>query len=546
MAKICLCLTGKTINRNLEILNKYRKFYDLAELRVDCLDSDERLNIRRFPELAGVPVILTIRRDVDGGYFTGGEGARVRLLANGLAYANADRRFNFAYIDIEDDFDVPSLEEAARTFGTRIIRSFHDINGVIDDIPAKIKSMKRAGDEIVKVACSVKSTNDVIKMFQASREFVNQEKILICMGHLGIYSRILADRFGSFLTYANASSEIEASGAPGQIDVCDLADLYRFRTITKKTKVYGVVGYPLKASVSPWFFNTVFGLENTDAVYIPFPVDSIKNFMELAMMLGIQGISVTVPYKESVIPALSKRSAAVQSIGACNTVFRNGNEWAGDNTDCFGFSASLLEFLGRKNLKHKKITIVGAGGVARSVASEIYRLGGKALILNRSVHKAKNIASQYNFRWGGLSHNGGDSQGLDLISRYNDIIIQTTSVGLDGYDELDHQPVHKDKESSNQKFETAGLNPGSSSHDPLELYSFTGNEDVMDLIYTPAVTPFLKRAAAAGCRTINGYDMVIRQACLQYSNFFGTEINQQLLKRINTMGENAWNQNRSG
>ncbi|MDR1836597.1 MAG: type I 3-dehydroquinate dehydratase [Treponema sp.] len=513
MAKICLCLTANTINRDLKILNKYRKFTDLVELRVDCLDSDERLYIRRFPELAGMPVILTIRRDIDGGYFIGGEGARVKLLARGLAYANVDSRFNFAYVDIEDDFDVPSLEEAARTFGTRIIRSCHKFDGVINDIPAKIKSMQHSGDEIVKVAVTAKTTSDVLQVFRAAKTCADQEKILICMGHFGIYSRILAERFGSFLTYSSALSETEIPGAAGQLDVKELTELYRFRKISKKTKIYGVVGYPLMSSVSPWFFNTVFDLENTDAVYVPFPVNSIDNFLELAKELDIQGLSITVPYKESVLSGLEKCSAAVQSIGACNTMYRYEDGWVGENTDCTGFSDSLLYFLGRKNLKWQKITIIGAGGAARAVAAEIHRLDGKALILNRTVHKARSLAFQYNFRWGGL-----DKQGIELMLKYNDIIIQTSSVGMEGYE----------------------------TSDPLEIYNFSGNETVMDLIYTPAETAFLKRAAAAGCKTINGYDMVIRQACLQYGCFMGREIPKELLSRVNTSGANTWNKIRTG
>jgi 3-dehydroquinate dehydratase/shikimate dehydrogenase len=513
VAKICLCLTAKTIKRNLEILNKYRKFADLAELRVDCLDSDERLYIRRFPELAGMPVILTIRRDVDGGFFTGGESTRVKLIANGLAYASADSRFNFAYVDIEEDFDVPSLEEAARTFGTRIIRSCHDLNGVVTDISAKMKSMRKSGSEIIKMAVAVNSTDDVLRVFQASKDFKNTDNILVCIGHYGFYSRILAERFGSYMTYSSALSENEAPGAPGQLDVQELAELYRFRKITKKTVVYGIIGNPLKASISPWFFNTVFGLENTDAVYVPFPTNSINDFFELADELDIQGLSVTVPYKETVIPKLAKCSPSVQSIGACNTVYRCEDGWFGENTDRGGFSDSLLHFLDRKNLKHQKITIVGAGGAAHAVAAEVARLGGKGLILNRTAIKAKHLAAQYNFRWGGLNN-----QGIEMISKYSDIIVQTTSVGMEGYENAD----------------------------PLELYSFTGKEAVMDLIYTPPLTPFLKRASAAGCRILNGYDMVIRQACLQYAYFMEKEIPKQLLSRINISGANTWNKIQTG
>jgi 3-dehydroquinate dehydratase/shikimate dehydrogenase len=513
MAKLCLCLTAKTISRNLEILNKYRRFADIVELRVDCLDADERLLIRRFPELAGMPVILTIRRDIDGGLFFGGEGARVKLFARGLAYANADRRFNFAYVDIEDDFSVPSLEEAARTFGTRIIRSCHDLNGVINDIPAKFKSMQRSGDEIIKMAFSEKSLSDVLRVYKASRACTEQDKIFICMGYGGIVSRILAEKFGSFLSYSSALSENEIPGASGQLDIQELAELYRFRRISKHTKIFGIAGFPLKATVSPWFFNTVFGLENTDAVYVPFPADSVIDFLDLASEMGFQGLSITVPYKENVLPELVKKSPAVLSIGACNTLRHTADGWYGENTDCAGFSDSLLAFLERKNLKRLKISIIGAGGAARAVAAEIYRLGGKALILNRTVHKARNLASQYNFHWGGL-----DTRGIELMAKYCDIIIQTTSVGMEGH----------------------------SFSDPLELYTFSGKEAVMDLVYTPAVTPFLKRAATAGCKIINGYDMVIRQACLQYVNFMGREIPQQLLSRISTAGVNSWNKIRTG
>jgi 3-dehydroquinate dehydratase/shikimate dehydrogenase len=499
VAKICLCLTAKTINRNLEILDKYRKFTDLAELRVDCLDPDERLSIRRFPGLAGLPVILTIRRDTDGGYFESGEGARVGLLARGLSFAEADSRLNFAYVDIEDDLEVPSLEEAARTFGTRIIRSYHNVQGVIDDIPAKIKSMQRSGDEIVKVAVTVNSTNDVLRVLQASRT-TGREKILIAMGHFGIYSRILAEKFGSFLSYSSALSESEIPTAPGQLDVQELSEMYRFRNISKKTKIYGVVGFPLKASISPWFFNTVFGLEEADSVYVPFPTDSIVDLLNIAEELEVQGLSVTVPYKEAVLSNFTKYSNVVHSIGACNTISLSRDGWFGDNTDTSGFSDSLLEFINRKNLKRQKITIIGAGGAARAVAAEVYRLGGKALVLNRSVYKARNIAALYNFRWGGL-----DNQGIEIMKKYSDIIIQTSSAGMEGIDVLD----------------------------PLEIYSFSGNEAVMDLIYQPKVTPFMKRAAAAGCRTINGFDMVIRQACLQYTCFTGREFPRQLLSRMN-------------
>jgi 3-dehydroquinate dehydratase/shikimate dehydrogenase len=499
MAKICLCLTGKTISRDLEVLEKYRKYLDMVELRVDYLDPDERFLIRRFPEMAGLPVILTIRRRIDGGNFVGGEGSRIGLFSKGLAFAEADRRHNFAYVDLEDDLNVPSLEEAARTFGTRIIRSYHNIQGVGDDLEGRLRSMFHVGDEIAKVAVMPQTFEDVRRVYQTARETAGMEKILLCMGHLGINTRILAEYLGSYLSYTAATGEEDfPAAAAGQLDPRDLVELYRFRDVRSQTKIYGVLGYPLKVSSSPEFFNTVFSFEKIDAVYAPFPSDSVESFMKFAQEINLSGVSVTIPYKEKVLPYLGHKTAEVESLGACNTLIAGPQGWSGVNTDTRGFSDSLLQFIGARDFRKKRITIVGAGGVAKAVAAEIFRLKGKALVLNRTLIRARELAAPYRFAWGGL-----DGRGVELMNGFNDIIIQTTSVGMD-----------PDLEG-----------------DPLDLYSFKGTEVVMDLIYKPERTRFLTRAAAAGCRILNGHDMLMRQAKYQYSCFFGKEYPSKLVFR---------------
>jgi 3-dehydroquinate dehydratase/shikimate dehydrogenase len=500
MARICLCLTGKTLARDQEILEKYEKYVDMAELRVDCLDPDERLLIRRFPEMVKVPVILTVRRKRDGGSFVDGEGARIILLSKGLAFAQADRRHNFAYVDLEEDLDVPSLEEAARTFGTRIIRSFHDFQGVGQNLAVRIRTLSHVGDEIIKAAVMPQSMGDVVRVYEAARELRDVEKIILCMGNYGSNTRILAEFLGSHLTYAAITGEADIPpGAPGQLCPQALVDFYRFRSITPKTRIFGIVGFPLKATSSPAFFNAVFTQQNIDAVYIPFPSDSLESFMKLADLIGLEGASVTIPYKEDVLPYLRVRSAQVDFIKACNTIRRHPEGWAGANTDARGFSDALLEFIGKKNLKRKRVTIIGAGGAARAVAAEVYRLKGKALILNRTVSRARDLAARYRFASAGL-----DERGVTQMSAYTDIIIQTTSVGME-----------------------PDING-----DPLELYEFSGRELVMDLIYKPETTHFLKRAAQAGCSIKNGHDMLIRQAQYQYTQFLGEDFPVQLMSRI--------------
>jgi 3-dehydroquinate dehydratase/shikimate dehydrogenase len=520
MAKICLCLTAGTIARDLEILEKNRPYIDMAELRVDCLDPDERFLIRRFPEQAGIPIILTVRRDLEGGNYAEGEGSRIRLLSQGLAFAEVDRRKNFAYIDLEEDLDVPSLEEAARTFGTRIIRSSYNLTGIDMDIPAKLRKLRRVGDEIAKIAVMARGSADTLTLVRAAKEDPAADKVLLCMGRYGIFSRILADRLGSQIAYTDAEEEGGSPAAPDRLFPRELVELYRFRSITPETKVFAAAGYPLTAGGPSKFFNSVFALENTNAVYVLFPTDSLKDFMTLAAELNLSGVSVMAPYKEKAAGCLGSVSDEVERIGACNTITPWPQGWRGTNTDIRGFSDSLLHFInaqpgragrirfpgmkGRSpkpaaSLRGKKITVIGAGVGARAAAAELYRLGARVLVLNRTLAKARNLALPYRFRWGSL-----DEQGVNQVEKFSDVIIQTTSLGAEAH-------------------------PG---RDPLELYTFTGKELVMDLVYEPEQTPFLRRAAAAGCAVLNGYDMLIRQARHQYTQFLKRDFPPALFSRI--------------
>jgi 3-dehydroquinate dehydratase/shikimate dehydrogenase len=476
----------------MRLIEKYRNYIDMVELRVDCLTPDERFFIRRFPEMAGLPALLTIRRDIDGGRFAEGEWSRIGLLSRGLAFAEADRRHNFAYIDLEDDLNIPGIEEAARTFGTRIIRSYHNINGMEPDLAGRIRRMRRGGDEIVKIAVTPSSMEDTHAVFRAAKDTPDVDKILVCMGEFGVCSRILADRFGSYLTFTSPKGLLEApQAAPGQLDPIELVDFYRFRGINDSTRIFGIAGYPLKTTFSPAFFNNVFKFEHINAIYLPFAALSAKAFISIANDMGISGVSVTVPHKEAIIPFLSEQSVRVRDIGACNTMVRGEDGgWNGYNTDAAGFSQSLLQFIGKKDFGGKKITIIGAGGAARAVAAEIAHLKGKALILNRTAIRARDLAEPFGFPWGGVDH-----AGVSLMEKYADIIIQTTPAGM-------------------------APNTG---EDPLELYKFSGSEVVMDLIYKPAETAILRRASRSGCRILNGYSMFIRQAQAQYRLFTGRE-----------------------
>lgn len=491
--RICLCLTGKTLAEDMEILETYRNWIDMVELRVDYLEKDERLHIRKFPQMAGIPCILTIRRNIDGGQFVEGEASRTMLFARGLAFAEQDVRKNFAYVDFEEDFYVPSLQDAALAFGTRIVRSAHDMEGPIDDIPGRLAKMRITGYEIPKIACMPRTLADVTKMFRQAATLDSSQQILCAMGPLGLPTRILADKLNSFLSFVSPP-EAAKMKCIGHIDPVAMNKVYDFRSIDKNTEIFGIIGYPLEATDSPIIHNSGYRNHGMNATYIPIRAETVEEALEFADVVGIKGLSVTVPHKEKVLPHLVEQAPQVKEIGACNTILRTEAGWSGYNTDAEGVMIALKEFLGVENLSHLRVAIIGAGGAARGVAYAVRQLKGRACIFNRTVAKAKRIADHFGFKWATLG-----PESLHLLMKYSDVIIQTTSKGMG-----------------------ASL-PATEENDPLYFYDFKGTEALYDIVYHPEVTPVMHRAAQAGCTVANGYSMLQYQAYRQFKYFTGVD-----------------------
>ena len=502
MPKLCLSLTGPTIAKNLAAIDRYRGLIDMAELRADYLNPEEQFHIRSFPEKAGLPTILTVRRKADGGKFEQGEGVRLVIIAKGLSFAESDKRKNFAYVDIEHDLQIPAIQEAARTFGTKIIRTLHCMDGVPSNLDGIWRELASNPYEIPKLAVRVKTLADteaLLRMFattgthsgNVNADGSGQQRIIIGSGEYGFCTRVLARRLGSMLVYASAVKAGLEQASPGQLDPETYTGTYRGKQAEADWNLYGILGGPsVLGSLSPAIHNHGFSTLDLKAMYVPFPSDDLESFLRIAEILNIRGFSVTVPFKEKILPRLTSRSAEVEAIGACNTAVRGSKGWAGYNTDAFGFRRAVIEFMGTGDLKGINVCIVGAGGAARAVAYTLYDLGANVCIINRNLTKAKRLAERYGFRWSGMTE-----RAVELVERHNDLIIQTTSVGMDGG------------------------TPG----DPIEWYEFSGHEAVFETIYNPIETQLLRRAKAAGCRVTSGVGMLQAQAAAQFSLFTGLE-----------------------
>jgi 3-dehydroquinate dehydratase/shikimate dehydrogenase len=419
-----------------------------------------------------------MRRRADGGRYSEDERERCSFVRQALS-----GEVPFSYIDLEEDFEDRETEDLVSRRGIRIIRSFHDFEGVPEDLIGRVARLRRSRDEIPKAALYPQTTRELLKLFQAIMHYRGEDVIILGMGAVGFPTRILAPLYETYLTY---TSEAGKEAAPGHIDPARLHEIYRFSSLSPSTKVFGIIGNPVMHSYSPVIHNAGFEGAGFDGVYVPFEIDSLDSYTALCSHIDIRGFSVTHPFKEDVIKVLSEAGEAVTSIGACNTVRRTAGGWEGENFDWSGFLVPLDRLLAP--LAGKRGVILGAGGAAKAVAYALTQAGMEILILNRTPGRAGELADLYGCPWGGL-----DSGGIKKIGEYSDLIVQTTSLGMHPHEE----------------------------DDPIRAYDFHGHELVYDLVYVPNKTALLRRAEKRGCRILNGKEMLLQQAYRQFMYFTG-------------------------
>jgi 3-dehydroquinate dehydratase/shikimate dehydrogenase len=474
-SKLCLVLNGNTLSRNIELLEENKDYIDLVEMRADYLDQTEWSSLDRFPRFLNRPAILTVRRSADGGLFTGTEAERGGLLRRAA-------RGDWACVDLESDFTDHELATELHQRRVRVIRSFHDFSGVPADLVQRVRQV--APRELPKAAVTPQSTADLFRFLEACFQLRHREKIILGMGEYAVATRILSAKIGSALSYCSLPPE------QGRLDPELMFSVYRFREITRRTRLFGVIGKPIAHSLSPHIHNKAFRDLDLDAVYVPFLVDDLPAFLKIARLLGLEGFSVTLPHKSAILPFLKDADGLCRTVGACNTVVRHGRAFYGYNTDVQGFIEPLLKYFPRERLASLKATVIGAGGAARAVVHALTAAGAQLLILNRTPSKAAALAGEFGAQAGPL-----DREGLRAMAGFADLIVQTTQ---------------------------AGMEPDLTG-DPLAEYQFKGTELVYDLIYTPRLTRLLQRALEKGCKVINGEEMLMAQAHEQFKLFTGRE-----------------------
>lgn len=460
----------------------------LVELRLDYING--QINLKRLLNDRPGPVIVTIRRPQDGGKYSGTEQERQVLLRTAIADG-------VDYVDLEED-----VAAAIGRYGkTKRIISMHDFRKTPDDLEAIHERLAKLDPDIVKVSTLANQPHDNLRMLR----LVKQSKIPtvgICMGDIGTPSRLLAGRCGAPFSYATFHHE--RTLAPGQLSFQQMIEVYNYDQITAATEVYGVIGDPIAQSLSPIIHNAAFRELKLDKVYISFriPREDLNSFLDDAPELGIKGLSVTIPHKESVLKRVNKIDGAVRGTTAANTLVFEDDQIAGYNTDYRGamdcLSDALTDERSDADVANKVALVLGAGGAAKAIAFGLQRRGAEVVIASRTRERADKLASALGCK------------AVDWSTRHNfwvDLLVNCTPVGM--HPNVDETPYDK--------------------------HYLKPSMVVFDTVYNPESTLLVKDSRARSCTVVTGVDMFIRQAALQFKLFTGqdapTELMRDVLKR---------------
>jgi len=496
---------------------------EMLELRTDYLvhlSVDLALQVinaarRLAPTL---PIIVTCRDYHQGGALRHANELRVSVLAAAVR-AGAD------FVDVEyENF----LSEAIRGkislalsagANARLILSAHNFQTKFKNITKFYWEIVNAwSGTIPKLVYSAHHINDCFDILDLLHER-KENVIAFCMDEPGFVTRVIAKKLGGFVTFA--SIDEKTATAPGQPTVAQLKNIYRWDSINAQTELYGVIGSPVAHSLSPAIHNACFAEAGLNKVYLPLLVAGGRSpstlrqssvqvefnaFMDNVLSrpwLDFRGFSVTIPHKENAIGYVKSKQGVIdplaEKIGAANTIIINGTKLSAYNTDCPAALDAITAGLGidRTGLKKMPVAIIGAGGVARAIVAGLADAKAKVEIYNRTVERAKKLASEFKCDYAGLD----DPRKLKAK-----LLINCTSIGMSP--NIDASPV--------------------------DAKLLKKDMAVFDTVYNPAETLFLKQAKNLGCCTISGLDMFINQAAEQFKLFTGEKANTDLMLRTLT------------
>jgi 3-dehydroquinate dehydratase / shikimate dehydrogenase len=477
LPRVCVAITAQDPTELVEKAEAVIRDNSFLEFRLDYI-SNPALALAKVKQFLdshpGCMVIATCRRVASGGKFRGSIAAQLAILSKASA-------IGCQLIDVELSTALKCKPAQLQKLHARsaLVLSFHDFRGT-KNLDETLDSMRGLPADFYKVVGTATTLSDNVTMIQfLGREADNHSLVGLCMGEQGIISRVLGVRAGSIFTFASVGPGEETG--PGQVTAQDLRSVYRIDTVDAATRVYGVAGDPVSHSLSPAIMNAAFRRENVNAVYLALHAKTLKDLLNCVRQIPIHGLSITMPYKEAILPFLDNTDSHTTKIGACNTVVRaQDGKLYGFNTDTSGVVRPLERRL--TTLQDAKILVLGAGGAARAAVFGLKERGAEVYILNRNVAAGQKLARRAHAR---------SMKRADLKKFAFDVIINATPVGM-----------------------------GNARETPLQEKEINARY-VFDMIYDPAETRLLQLAKQRGAQIIPGIEMFVHQAARQFEIWTG-------------------------
>jgi 3-dehydroquinate dehydratase/shikimate dehydrogenase len=484
-----VAIIGSTADEMIDRATEAMRDSPFLEFRLDYLEKPAAAlsRLKEFlAENSMVTAIATCRRAATGGKFKGTIAAELDVLQKATASG-----FHLIDLELQTVEAIKAAElEKIRTRGVALIVSWHDFQ-TTKDPDGIFERIRPYEPEFIKIVCTARSLADNVVMMRFLERSADMANMIgLCMGDQGVISRVLAVRAGSVFTFAAATQGEET--APGQIDARTLTELYRVGQIDSATRVYGVVGNPIKHSLSPLMLNTAFHRETVNAVYLALQTDKLTDLLTVVRELPLSGLSVTMPLKQEVLKHLENMDPVSSQVGACNTIVRaHDGKLYGFNTDVGGILRPLEK---RLSLAGTKVLVLGAGGAARAAAFGLVSKGAEVSILNRTPQTAQKLAREAKAK---------TIRREQVAKTTFDVIINATSVGMHG---AKSQHVLEPKEI-NARY-------------------------VFDLVYNPVETPLLRMARQKGIAVITGIEMFVQQGARQFEIWTGKRAPEEEMLRV--------------
>ncbi len=492
--KICVSVCAETADKLFEQIERAEELADVIELRFDCLRKNEIENaIRNLPKI-DKPYLATFRPKEQGGKRELSLGERLKFWEP-LLLANKDKIF---WTDFE--FDMSFVVNPQKTL---TIASSHDFSGASENLSATYEVFSITNADVLKTAVQANDITDSIAVWRLLDRAKpdNKNIIPIAMGEAGKWTRILGLAHGAFMTYAAPGAGRET--ASGQITARDLIDTYRVKELDEQTEIYGIIGNPVSHSVSPFMHNAALKFHNLNAVYIPFEVKNLDEFIAKFIReetreieLNFKGFSVTIPHKQAIIKHLDSIDDTAKAIGAVNTVKIIDGKLHGYNTDAHGFIEPLTNAYG--DLKNAKVAVLGGGGAARAAIYGLRKEEAQVTVFARNLEKGRSLAEQFKIQ---------DSKFKIQNESYDDfdIVVNATPLGTIG--ELENET-------------------------PTVAEQIKDVHLVYDLVYNPFETRFLREAKSVGVPTVGGLAMLVAQGAAQFEIWTGKNAPLKEMSRI--------------